>query len=197
MPKLRDFLMGGVGSKVWGLGNKNGGLNEWLFGKEASTERKSFQTPQQEQLFNQLLGGLGGQGGGGNQALQYLQQYLNPNQQQGFQQFAQPYQKQFEQNVLPRILQPWGAGAEGGSLSSSGFAQALGGASSDFMTGLEQQYSQRGMQSSQNLLSLLQNLLGQQTFGYQQNEANPGIVGSALTAFANSAGKAIGGSFGK
>jgi hypothetical protein len=193
MVKVTDFLFGGLPNMAKKASKSHGGFGEWLFGKEASTEQKSFQTPQQQQLFNQLLGGLGGQGGGGNQALQYLQQYLNPNQQEGFQQFAQPYQQQFERNILPRILQPWGAGAEGGALSSSGFAQALGGASSDFMNQLEQQYSQRGMQSSQTLLSLLQNLLGQQTFGFQQNQASPGLFGSAINAFAGGVGKGFGG----
>lgn len=197
MVNVTDFLFGGAPNMVKKAAKGHGGFGQWLFGNEASTEQKSFQTPQQQQLFSQLLQGLGGQGGGGNQALQYLQQYLNPNPQQGFEQFAKPYQQQFERNVLPKLLQPWGAGAEGGALSSSGFAQALGGASSDFMSQLEQQYSNRGMQSSNVLLSLLQNLLGQQTFGFQQNEASPGLVGSGLNAFLGGLGKGIsGGGFG-
>src|SRR5687768_4003218 len=112
------------------------GLVGKLFGGGGSGRDKMRKlptmSPQQQQLLNSLLGQMN-QGGGGGQALSTLQSYLNPSQ-EGFEQFSQPYMQQFQSKILPGILQQYGAGAEGGALSSSGFAQALGGASSDFQS---------------------------------------------------------------
>lgn len=171
-------------------------LSEFLFGKKEKTKQRSFQSPQQQQLMNSLLGGIGGQGGAGNQALQFLQRFLNPNQQQGFEQFSQPYMQQFQSRILPEILQQYGAGAEGGALSSSAFAQALGGSSSDFMSQLAQLYSGQQQNAASNILGLGQNLLGQQTFGFEQRPGSTGFLGNALTGFAGSLSGGFGGGIG-
>lgn len=172
------------------------GLGEFLFGSEAKTKKRSFQTGGQQNLMNSLLEGLGGQGGGANQALQFLQKYLNPNQQQGFEQFAQPYMQQYESKVLPNLLERFGAGAQGGALSSSGFAQALGGSSSDFMSQLAQLFSSQQQQAASGLLGLGQNLLGQQTFGYEQRPANMGFLPQFALASAEGFGKGMSAGFG-
>lgn len=163
-------------------------LSEFLFGRKEKTKPMSFQTEGQQNLMNQLLGQLGGQGGAGGNALSLLQSYLNPSQ-QSFEQFANPYMTQFNEQVLPGIAERF-AGA--GALSSSGFGQALGGAASGLQSQLAQLYSGRQQQSAQSILGLLQNLLGQQTFGYQQRQANPGFVAPLLGNAFEAAGKAYG-----
>lgn len=160
-------------------------LGEFLFGKEASTKKRSFQTPQQQNLMNMILGQLSGQGGGANQALSLLQQFLQPGQ-EGFDEFSQPYIQQFNQEVLPGIAERF---AGGGALSSSGFAQALGGARSGLQSQLAQLYGNRQQNAINSLLGLGQNLLGQQTFGFEQRQAEPGYLTTIGASFAEGLGK--------
>lgn len=112
--------------------------------------------PQQSQLREQLLQVLGpllGQSGN------YLQSLLS-NEPGAFEAFEAPYKTQFEQETVPALAERF---AGQGALSSSGFQQALGSAGA----GLSQQLAslREGMRSQVpgQIMSNLQNLLGQQT----------------------------------
>lgn len=162
-PVLASAATGLIG-KLFGGGSGGGDKMKKL----------STMSPQQQQLLNSLLGQMN-QGGGGGQALSTLQSYLNPSQ-QGFEQFADPYMQQFQSKVLPGIAERF-AGA--GALSSSGFGQAIGGASSDLQSQLAQLYSGRQQQSAQSLLGFGQNLLSQQPFAYH-NKQGGGTMGQGF-----------------
>jgi hypothetical protein len=155
-------------------------LTDWLFGSGNEIKKLPTGTSAQQQFGgNDLIKWLQGmmqQGGGFQQANQYDQSLLQPGQ-EGFNQFAQPYNQQFEQKVLPGIAERF-AGA--GALSSSGFGQALGGASSDFQSQLAQLFSQLQGQAAQRQQGQFGNLsqlgLGYSPFAYQEKQGQQGFL---------------------
>lgn len=106
-------------------------------------ERFSTLSDPQQQLFESLLGRLQGQLGG-----------------EGAEKFAAPYQRQFEERIVPGLAERF-AGLGAGSQSSSAFQQALGGAGAD----LQERLAALGGQREQNALSQLLQLLGMSTEG--------------------------------
>lgn len=164
------FLTGGLGTKK--------GRN-FLFGEDASNEKLSNFTPEQEQLFSQFIqqligGGAGGQGSLQN-VLKQLQAMSDPNSQE-YQDFEAPYLQEFQQETLPGIAERF-AGA--GALSSSGFGQALGGAASKYKSNLQGQKFGMMQNALQQLLNQSQFALNTQPFSYQQNPASPGFISQA------------------
>lgn len=160
-------------------------LGEYIFGKESKVKSRSLQTPLQQEIFGKLLGGVGGLN---PMLLQILQQYLQPGQ-QGIDEFSQPYMQQFESQILPRIAERFAGGAQGGALSSSGFAQALGGAGADLQSQLAQLYSGRQQQTSGQLLNSLQGLSTAPTFGFSQRPASQGLFSTIMGSFAQGLGQ--------
>lgn len=152
-------------------------LSEFLFGKESKMKQRPIQTPQQQQLFNSILSQLAQ---GSPQALQLLQSFLTPGQ-DGVEQFSQPYLQQFEEQIIPRIAERFAGGAQGGALSSSGFAQALGGAGAGLQSQLAQLYSGRQQDAISKLLGLSQGLSSTPTFGFTQRPASTGILGGIFS----------------
>lgn len=135
----------------------------------------STQSPQQEQLFNQLLSGFGG----GNS---FLQNLLG-NSPESLETFSKPHLRQFQQQIVPQIAEGFsGAGAG----KSSAFQQTLASAGTDLS---ERLASMRGNQQMQ-LLPILQSLLGQSTQGLIP-ESKPWWQ-EALTGLAGGAGSALG-----
>jgi hypothetical protein len=170
---------------------------DWLFGSENKLEKKPTGMPEQGQFGQQLIQWLQqmqGQGGGFNAANQYDQNLLQGGQ-EGFNNFAQPYNQQFEQKILPGIAEKY-AGA--GALSSSGFGQAIGGAASDFQSQLAQLFSSLQGQAAQRQQGQFANLsqlgLGYSPFAYHEKQGLPGLVPGAVNSFAKGAGNAIGSS---
>lgn len=178
-------MIPGIGT---GLGAGIGGLLGFLgFGgsKENKLKKLPTMSPQQNAILNSLLGQLGnlqGPQGGYGQATSLLQQYLNPESPL-YQSFEEPYLRQFEQQTLPSIAERFaGKGALGGGLSSSGFAQALGGAAGNLQSDLAALKTGMQRQSALDLLSqfnTLSNLgLGSSPFGYLQQPGNQGFFPS-------------------
>jgi len=154
-------------------------VTEWLFGSSPELQKKNTGTKQQRQFGNQLiqmLQQMSGQGGGFNSAQQYNNNLLQ-NGPEAFQQFSAPHMEQFQNRVLPQIAERF-AGA--GALSSSGFGQALGGATSDFQSQLAQMFSQMQQQAaSQNyglFNSMSQTGLNYQPFAYHEKQGSVGAV---------------------
>lgn len=167
-------------------------LNEWLFGSAPKIKQMPTGTQQQTQFGGndliQLLQQMMGQGGGLQQANQYDQSLLQGGQ-EGFNQFAQPYNQQFEQKTLPGIAERF---AGMGALSSSGFGQALGGAASDFQSQLAQLFTQLQGQAAgrqQNQFGNLSQLgLGYSPFAYHEKQGSQGallpLLSGAINAYA-------------
>lgn len=112
--------------------------------------------PQQQQAFSQLLSMLNGLGG---QGTQYWQELLSGSP-EAFERFEAPYRRQFNEQIVPGIAERF-AGV--GGLSSSGFQQALGRASTDLSERLASLREGMRSQVPGQAMSGLQNLLGMNT----------------------------------
>lgn len=163
-------------------------LSKFLFGDKGSTERLTTLSPQQEAFQNQLfqiLQQIGSQGGGFQSSLGLLQQMLNPESNQGFE---DRYRQQYEQDVEPQLMERF-AGA--GALGSSGFGQALGAGRARLESNLADLSSQRQQGAIGSILDLYQNLgrqhQGLETFAYRQNPPTtgflPGLLGMGAKAY--------------
>lgn len=161
----------------WGAvgGGLLGGISGLLSGDAKNDRLKKVATGTKEQqaLHSNILSkAMGMQQGqqGYDLANQYYNNLLGGNQGQAFQQFADPYMQQFQEQVLPQIAERF-AGL--GALSSSGFGQALGGAASGLQGQLAQLFSQlqsqaAGQQYNQyNQFGQQQNQLAQLGLGYE------------------------------
>ena len=134
------------------------------------------------------------QGGGYDLSNQYFNNFLGGNQQQAFDQFSSPYMQQFQEQMLPQIAERF-AGA--GALSSSGFGQALGGASSGLQAQLAQLFSQLQSQAAGQQYNqynqLAQTGLNHQPFGYNRQKESPGFLGHFGAALNQNLGGILGG----
>lgn len=164
-------------------------LNEFLFGKSPKLKQKSALTAGQENLFNQVTGQLGSSNlyGSGLGLLRSLLEGQAGEDQ--YNAFAAPYMQQFEQEILPMIGERFaGLGANSGALSSSGFAQALGGAGAGLQSQLGQLREGLRNQALQSVFNQYGNALGQRTFGFTEKPGSSGFVPSALGGFAQGGG---------
>jgi len=156
-------------------------LSSFLMGDKGSTDKLTTMSGNQEAFQNQLyqiLSQLGGQGGGFQSSIGLLQQMLNPESNQGFE---DRYRQQYEQEVEPQLMERF-AGA--GALGSSGFGQALGAGRAKLESNLADISSQRQTGALGSILELYQNLgrqhQGQDTFAYRQNPPSQGFLGPLL-----------------
>lgn len=181
---LAGSFFGPVGTGIGaGLGALLGGIGGYSSFKPDRFRTRTLYTPQQTSALNQLLGNLqqmGGENGNYQAAQSYLGSLLSRDP-QVYDRFAAPYLQQFEQETIPKLAERFaGLGAMGGGLSSSGFAQALGGAGAGLQSNLANlfanlQYGAAGDISNQ--YNQLANLgLGQRTF---ENFYQPGSAGLA------------------
>lgn len=130
-----------------------GGLTSGKGDVQNVPTRTKQQRQFQENALNQA-NALQQPGGGYNQAMQQLQDYLNPESEL-YKNFEKPYMQQFEQQIVPGLAERFAGfgGGMGGGLSSSGFGQAIGAAGGNLMTNLAQMKSQMGRQSINDLLN--------------------------------------------
>jgi hypothetical protein len=175
-------------------------FSDFLFGSSDKLKKVPTGTSEQQALHNQLLAqamGMGQGGGGYNNANQYYNRLLGPNQQEAYNQFAAPYMQQFQEQVLPGIAERF---AGGGALSSSGFGQSLGGAASGLQSQLAKLFSDlqgQAAQSQYNQYNQLTNTgLNYQPFAYHQIPGQQGLLGTALGAAASAFGGPLGGALG-
>ena len=117
-------------------------------------------------------------GGGADLANNYYNKFLGPNRQQAYDEFSAPYLQQFNDELLPQIAERF-AGA--GALSSSGFGQAIGGATSGLQSKLAQLFSSLQDQAAQQQYGQynqnVQNGLNYDPFAYVTEEGNQGFGG--------------------
>ena len=158
-----------------------GDVSDWLFGSDDKFTKLENGTPEMQQFHSSILQQLKqmqGQGGGMNLANEYYNNLLKPGQ-EGFNQFAQPYMQQFQEQTMPGIAEQY---AGKGALSSSGFGQALGGAASGLQSQLAQLFSQLQGGAAQQQYGQFNQMtnagLNYQPFSYQQQQGSQGLVGS-------------------
>lgn len=124
---------------------------DFLFGKSAKTKSKPIYNPQQENLLNQILGGI--QPGLGS-GVQNLQNILGGGP-EAFQAFETPARRAFEQQTLPTIAERFTGMFGEGSQRSSAFGQALGTAGRELEENLAAQRAGLQTGALNQLLQLL------------------------------------------
>lgn len=190
------------------IGAVVGGIGGYYSGKGVKKDKNlqnTIQTPEQQQylenIFRQL--GISGQTGENYQSSQdYLQKMLSGDQ-GAYEQWAAPYNTQFNERILPGIEERYsgmGGGLGGGLGSSSGFGQAVGGAGAQYGSNLAQLYAQLQQNASQQAMGQYNTLgslgLGTRGFETQYQPGQLGLVGNAvsggLQGMSSSLGKGIG-----
>lgn len=209
MAFLGSLLGAGIPSLISGIGSLFGKKKEKEpFSQTGSNGPRGYDTfstfsPQQEQIFNQLLSRLSGQGEGkfAKQSQSHLMGLLGGDTSQ----FEDPLMRQFNEQIIPGLAERF-SGAGAGAQSSSAFQQALGGAGADLAERLgslrgqlQLGAAQTGLgQGQQNIANLL-NLLGQSTRGYlpQQKGFMESALPGLLQALLGAGGTALGGYLGR
>jgi hypothetical protein len=165
-----------------------------LMGTKGKFEQFQTLTPQQKQLFSQLIGGLGGQTGQGMDLLSMLM----GGDQQFLEQMQAPALRQFNEQIIPGIAERF-TGAGAGAQGSSAFTQALGGAGADLTERLAGQRAGMGMQAQQSGLQGLLHMLGlaqQPQFGTAYQPGQQGALGGLFGGLGQGLGMMGGGALG-
>ena len=162
------------------------GIKDFFFGNKPENKKQNLLTGGQGNFLDmmmQQLSQMGGQGGGMGNAMNILQQYLDPNS-EIYKNFEQPYINEFNQQTIPGIAERFAGagGGMGGGLSSSGFGQSLGAAGANLQAQLASMKS--GMQkdavgSMFNQYNQMANQgLGTRSFENQYFPGTGGLVGN-------------------
>lgn len=173
-----------------------GGIGDFLFGTPEKRENVSLLRPEQEGLYNQLLGASKGKprGGAFGQTYNYYNNLLGDDS-QDFDAFSAPALRQYYQDIVPNISEQF-AGMGSGGLSSSGFRNAQTQGAVDLaerLGAIRANLRQQGAQGLQNL--------GQQGLqSFSQNmvtrPGSEGFLGSVAPAIGGAIGTAVGGPIG-
>ena len=145
-------------------------MADWM-GTQGGYQQLGTQNNQQQQLFAQLLGGLGGAQGSG---LEWLQRILS-GEEGAFEDYEAPYKQQFEQETIPGIAERFAGMGTGGSQNSSGMQQTMGQAGRELTQNIAS--LRGGLQ--QNAMGMLQGMMGQAqqpTFENIYQQPTTGIV---------------------
>ena len=149
----------------------------WLGSPEETHQLPAISGPQ-EQYLNQILQMLGGLG----PDIQSYFSDLFSQSPEAFEKFAAPARRQFEEQIVPSIAEQF---AGSGALSSSGFAQALGGAGAGLTERLAMMREGLKGQGIQQMQGLGQLGLGTKPFGYQTTGAQPGFLQTSFEPIMN------------
>ena len=179
---------------------KGGTMGFWTGNKDKITQQSTL-TGGQEGLLSSLLQALQGmQGPGGNYDLaqQYNKRMLSGSP-EDYERFAAPYKTEFQEQTLPGIAERFaglGGGMGGGTMGSSGFGQALGGAANQFQSNLANLYAQiqqNAAGQAMNQFNTLGNLgLGTRSFENIYQPGSTGALGGLLSGFGQGAGMGLG-----
>lgn len=161
-------------------------LNRNIFGAPGTTQKLDTMNPQQNQLLAQLLSLIQGQGAQGfGQGMDYFQDLLGGGE-GGFQKFAAPYMRDFQEQTVPQLAERLTAQGGGGGRSSAA-AQAFGQAGAGLQEKLAAlRSSLQGGAAQQLLNTFFQGTsqgLGARPFGYQYQPGDPGMLGYFAQAF--------------
>jgi len=130
-----------------------------IFGSKPKREHVSTLSGPQQNLLNQITGGIQGQlGQGQSQAIQYLMDILS-GQGAGVQALEAPTRRSFQEQTIPQLLEAY---TSQGARSSSGLQQALAQAGQRLEEGLG---AQRATLQQDAVRSLLNQFLAQSQLG--------------------------------
>jgi len=176
----------------FGIFGKKG--KEMLFGKPESIQQVSPLTKEQQNLFSQLQAALQGSGAGGafGDVADYYRGLISGDSQTQ-QQMEAPLMRQFQEDIMPGIAEQF-AGAGAGGLSSSGFMQQTGRASTDLgerLGAIRAQLRQQGVEGLRGLATggltpVQETLFRPETYG---------LVGEFARGAGKGAGMAAAGAF--
>ncbi len=178
-------------------------MSFWM-GSPESFEQKSTLSPEQQNLFSQLMAAIQGQGAGGafGQSADYYRDILNDSP-EAMNAFAAPEMRRFNQEIIPGLAEQFAGMGSGGGVGSSGFRNAAATAGADLSErlasmrqGLRQQAaSSLGQLGQQGFAPVTQNIHRPRQPGFLEQMAP--AVGTALgTAVGGPIGGAIGGGLG-
>lgn len=170
------------------IGAGIGGLAGLFGSKKKKRKPKQISTldPQQQQLYNQYVGGLSGQGQFAD-LYKYDAQGANENFDANV---SRPAYRNFQENIIPSIT---GQFRQGNLQNSTYAGEALSRAGRNVQEGLDAQRSNMqflGQQNAnQNRLGSIRDVLGMQTFAQQRpQEGNPSTFDQILGKVAPNAG---------
>ena len=172
-------------------------------GTPAIRENVSTLRPEQEGLYNQLVGAGKGQGAGGafGTAADYYRNLLSDNS-ADFQAFAAPEQRRFNEQTIPDLAEQF-AGMGAGGLSSSGFQNAAVGAGTDLAERLGSIRANLRQSGAQGLQGIGQAGLQNYSQNMETQAGSQGLlgqlapaIGTALGSFGGPIGSALGGAAG-
>ena len=171
-------------------------IGNFFGGTPEKRENVSTLRPEQEGLYNQLVGAGQGRGAGGafGTSADYYRNLLGDDS-ADFNAFAAPQLRQYNQDIVPGISEQF-AGMGAGGLSSSGFRNSQVQGATDLaerLGSIRANLRQSGAQGLQNI--------GQQGLGsFSQNmttqQGTPGFLSSAAPSIGSAAGMALGGPLG-
>lgn len=184
--QIGSMFAPGVGTAI---GAGIGGLAGLFGSKKKRRKPKQISTldPQQQQLYNQYVGGLSGQGQFAD-LYKYDAEGANANFDANV---SRPAYRNFQENIIPSIT---GQFRQGNLQNSTYAGQALSRAGRDVQEGLDAQRSNMQFLGQQNAnqsrLGAIQNVLGMQTFAQQRPQAaTPGTIDQILGKVAPNAGQ--------
>lgn len=172
----------------------------WTGNKDQISQQSTLDKGQQGLLSSllQMLQGQQGQGGNYQQSQDYLGRMISGSG-EDYERFAAPFKTQFEQQTLPGIAERFaglGGGLGGGTMGSSGFAQALGGAGTQFQSNLANLYAQIQQQAAGQAMGQFNNLagmgLGTRAFENIYQPGSTGALGGMLSGLGQGLGTGLG-----
>lgn len=178
-------------------------IGKFFTGTPEKRENVSLLRPEQEGLYNQLIGAgsQAGAGGAFGNAADYYRNLLSDNS-ADYNAFAAPALRQYNQDIVPGLSEQF-AGMGAGGLSSSGFRNAQIQGATDLaerLGAIRANLRQAGAAGLQNI-----GQLGLQSYS-QNMTTRPGTegflstlapaIGTGIGAFAGPAGAAAGNAFG-
>lgn len=154
-------------------------LNEFIFGKKSKNKQLGTKTPEQMELLKLITDGLST----GEGALADI--FGGFNQDEFDQGVTQPALKNFQENILPSIMEKFNAG---GQVGGSGQQRASNKAGVDLQSKLAELMYQAQNQQKQNKIQGVNTALETQTF---ENVHKPATQG-ALQGLINGVGQGVG-----
>lgn len=163
-----------------------------FIGKPERYDQLSMLTPDQQSLQNNRLGALQAPGAGGafGGVADTYRDYMDPNG-QAYQSFASPYQRQYNEEIIPGLAEQF-AGMGSGALSSSGFANSAAREGTNLTERLAALRSNLRMQGAQGMATMANQSL-QPTMQNIHRPATEGFVPGFLKAAAPGIGMALAG----
>lgn len=155
-----------------------------LFGQAGGQEKLGTQTPEQQQLLQQLIQGMSGAQG---QGLDWIKQILGGDTSA----FEAPLLRQYNEETVPGIANQFAGMGSHGSFGGSGFQQALGSAGGQLTENLAAMRA--GLKNQ--AIGQLQNFASQAYQPTFQNAYRPptgGVLGGLAGGLAGGLGSLIG-----